>query len=128
MPKNFDELTDVNKYDYDFVVRGETFTFMELSPRAMAAVDGILESTNGNDENALQIWDRFSNQIEAFLPPEQRERWRELYTREEEPITVRHLIAIRNWLVEVQTGDRPTKAPSPSSSGRGKTAVSSKDA
>ena len=42
-----------------------------------------------------------------------------------EPVTIGQMNAILTWLMEEQTG-RPTEAPSPSDSGPGKTAASSK--
>jgi len=68
-------------------------------------------------------------QILLFIDPADggHERWAELRAREESPVTIGQLNSILTWLMEEQTG-RPTEPPSPSASGRGRTAASSKAA
>jgi hypothetical protein len=63
-------------------------------------------------------------QILLFLEDEEHERWKVLRKREKEPVTIVQINAILTWLMEEQTG-RPTQTPSPSASGRGRTAASS---
>lgn len=124
MPKNFDDLLG---NDYEFTVRGEKFTFRDLSAREFAAVDEILQDAKNGKEDDRTMWDRFSEQIAYCLPDDQRERWLTLYNRDEEPVTVGQLIGMRNWLLEVQMERDPTKAASTSGPGRGRTAASSRE-
>jgi hypothetical protein len=119
MPRNFDELLSNEK---TFVVRGETFTFTDVRPEVLTSLGQIDE--NG-DPNA--VWKAQDDQIMKFLVPEDHERWKNLRERNENPITMAQFNAILEYLVESQT-DRPTQTPSPSASGRGRTAATSKAA
>ncbi len=119
MPKNFDELLS---QDRTFTIRGETFSFQDVSPEILTTFDS---STNGDDDNA--VWNLMDAQIGLFLKESDRERWQTLRARAEEPVTIAQITAVLTWLMEEQTG-RPTNPPSPSVSGRGKTAASSKAA
>jgi hypothetical protein len=119
MARNFD---DVLSQDREFTVRGEKFSFQDVRPEVLS---GFEISTNGDEE--LSVWKVLTDQILLFLPTADHERWLTLRERETEPVTIAQLQEIIKWLVEAQTG-RPTEAPLPSASGRGKTAGSSKGA
>ena len=124
MPRNFDELLSK---DRTFTVRGQSFTWRDVKPEVLTLFDSeaILGKNGDSDETA--VWKLIDAQILLFIEPGQHESWAKLRAREEEPVTIQQLNAILEWLMEAQTG-RPTETPSPSASGRGKTAASSKDA
>lgn len=124
--KNFDELLSV---DRTFTVRGQTFTWTEVRPEVLSAMGRSLASqSEGEDsEDDEAAWKAIDDQIKMFLIDEDRERWDTLRARDEEPVTIKQVNAILQYLVEEQT-DRPTEMPSPSVSGRGKTAPTSKAA
>lgn len=116
MPRNFDELLS---QDRTFIVRGETFTWRDVRPEVLTELSGI------DEEDPKAAWEALDRQIMLFIVPEDHERWMRLRAREDEPITVRQLGAIFEYLVGEQT-DRPTQTPSPSVPGPGKTVRSSK--
>ena len=118
--KNFDELLP---QDHTFTIRGEKFTFKDVSPEV---IQNWVEETNGKDD--ITVWEQQDKQILVFLADEDRERWLELRKRQEDPITIAQQNAVLTWLFEGATGNRPTEAASPSPSGRGRTAPSSKGA
>lgn len=119
MPKNFDELLS---QDHTFIVRGETFTWREVRPEVLTSLRK-LEIDDETDPNL--VWEALDEQIMKFLVPEDRERWKRLRQNEDTPITIRQLNAILEYIISEQT-ERPFEMPSPSVSGRGRTAVSSK--
>lgn len=125
MARNFDDLVSQER---TFVVRGETFTWRDVRPEILTAFQ---PSENGDDkkdpEDNSGIWKQLDEQIQLFLVPEDVERWTNLRAREENPVTIVQLNAILEWLVGEQT-ERPSQTPSPSDSGRGKTARSLKAA
>ena len=108
--------------DRQFKVQDQTFVWRDVRPEVLTAFD---MDANGDDPNS--VWKLMDAQILLFLEEEGHERWAKLRAREESPVTIGQLNALLTWLMEEQTG-RPTEAPSPSVSGRGKTAVSSKGA
>lgn len=127
--KNFDELLTP---DRTFTVRGQTFTWVEVRPEVLSAMGRSLAavSPNGDSEASEEeqddaAWKSIDEQIKLFLIPEDRERWDTLRSREEEPVTIKQVNAVLQYLVEEQT-DRPTQEPSPSATGPGKTARSSR--
>jgi hypothetical protein len=125
VPKTFDDLVSNER---TFIVRGETFTWRDVRPEVLTA---FTPSENGKEageeEDNSGIWRTLDEQIMLFLVTEDRERWENLRAREDNPVTIVQLNAILEWLVGEQT-DRPTQTPSPSGSGRGKTAPSLKAA
>jgi hypothetical protein len=118
--RNFDELLSD---DRTFTVRGQTFTWIEQRPEVISGMSTALEGI-GDEEDQAAAWARIDDQILLFLIPEDHDRWRELRSRTEEPVTIKQINAIISYLVEEQV-DRPTPTPSPSASGRGRTARSS---
>lgn len=121
MPKNFDDLISGER---TFVVRGETFTWRDVRPEILTAFTPTETAEEGKDpEDNSGIWKQLDEQISLFLVPEDVERWNNLRAREDNPVTIVQLNAILEWLVGEQT-ERPTQTPSPSGSGRGKTARS----
>ncbi len=122
MARNFDELLSQER---TFVVRGETFTWRDVRPEILTA---FKPETNGKDpEDTSVIWKQLDDQIGLFLVPEDVERWNNLRSREDNPVTIVQINAILEWLVGEQT-ERPTQTPSPSGSGRGRTGPSLKAA
>lgn len=119
MARDFDELLPK---DRSFKVRGETFDFQDVGPEVLTAFE---PSTNGAEEDPNAIWKLMDEQIMLFLKESDRERWRTLRARTEQPVTIAQINAILTWLMEEQTG-RPTEQPSPSAPGRGRSAASSK--
>ena len=113
--RNFDELLSSER---TFVVRGETFTWQDVRPEVL---DHILTPS----ENGADMWEKQDETILRFLVPEDHERWKNLREREKDPITIAQFNAILEFLVEAQT-ERPTETPSPSATGRGKRAASSR--
>lgn len=125
--KNFDDLLSDER---TFVVRGETFTWKDVRPEVL---DSILRA-NANGAGAegeekegeeSSMWANQDTLILEFIVPEDHERWKKLRARDEEPITIRQFNAILEHLVSEQT-DLPTTPPSPSVTGRGSTAATSK--
>lgn len=122
MPKSFDDLISQER---TFVVRGETFTWRDVRPEILTAFapTETPEPKEGETPDNSAIWKQLDEQIELFLVPEDVERWQKLRAREDNPVTIVQLNAILEWLVGEQT-ERPTQTPSPSGTGRGKTARS----
>lgn len=116
MPRNFDDLLTAER---TFVVQGETFTWRDVRPEVLDTILAI----NGDGN----MWEQQDQMVLHFIVPEDHERWKNLRAREDKPITIAQFNAILEYLVEAQT-ERPTETPSPSASGRGKRAVSSKAA
>lgn len=119
---NFDDLLS---QDHTFTVRGQTFGWREVKPEVLSTMGESL--TKVNDDDPLAGWVAIDEQILLFLVPEDHEKWKTLRAREEDPITIKQLTAILDYLVGEQS-DRPTQTPSPSAVGRGRTAASSKAA
>ena len=115
--KDFNELL---AQDREFKVQDQTFTWKDVRPEVLTAFE---INANGDDPSA--VWGLMDRQILLFLPPEEQEKWKKLREDEEKPVTIAQINAILTWLMEEQTG-LPTEAPSPSASGRGSTAASSK--
>ncbi len=119
MPRDFDS----ERYeDLEFIVAGESFKMKYVRPEVLAAWED--EAAADKSEDALKQMDA---RIKLFLDDSNGaiERWDKLRTREDNPISMGQINEILLWMVEVQSG-RPTSVPSPSASGRGKTAASSK--
>lgn len=107
--------------DLDFEVCGEKFTCKTVRPEVLAAwEDAAIPETA---VAALQVVDE---RILAFLADGngQHDRYKAMREREENTPSMGQLRAILEWMVEVNS-DRPTEPPSPSASGRGKSAASS---
>jgi hypothetical protein len=124
MSRNFDELLPP---DHTFTVRGQTFSWKEVRPEVLSAMGIALGKVEDDGEDPNIGWAAIDDQILLFIVPEDHDKWRELRAREEEPVTIKQLNAILDYLIGEQS-DRPTQTPSPSASGRGRTAASSKAA
>lgn len=120
---DFDELL---ADDHTFTVRGETFTWTEVKPEVLSAMGQALTSVN-DDEDPNAGWAAIDEQIMLFIDPSDHEKWKTLRAREEKPVTIKQINAILDYLIGEQS-DRPTQTPSPSASGRGRTAATSKAA
>jgi hypothetical protein len=119
MPRNFDQ--DKSE-DLEFVIAGETFKMKYVRPEVLASWED--EPDAEKSEDALKQMD---NRIKLFLDDSNGalEKWDNLRQREDNPVTMGQINDLLLWMVEVQSG-RPTIQPSPSATGRGKTAASSK--
>ena len=109
--------------DLSFKIRGETFKMRYVRPEILQSWES--ENIEGAAEaDALKILDE---RIVFFLDQngDSSARWEALRKRDDDPVTLGQLTELVTWMVEVQSG-RPTTAPSPSASGRGRTAASSK--
>jgi len=109
--------------DLTFKIRGETFKMRYVRPEILQSWEN--ENIDGASEaDALKVLDQ---RIVFFLDQngDSGERWGKLRERDDDPVTLGQLTELVTWMVEVQSG-RPTTPPSPSASGRGRTAVSSK--
>lgn len=124
MSRNFDELLAP---DHTFTVRGQTFSWKEVRPEVLSAMGIALGKVEDDGEDPNVGWAAIDDQILLFIVPEDHDKWRELRAREEYPVTIKQLNAILDYLIGEQS-DRPTQTPSPSASGRGRTAASSKAA
>lgn len=115
MARNFDsELPE----DLTFTAAGETFTLALASPQVLGEFEDLEKVTTGAEAVA-----RARLRTTTFIQEGDRERWEKLL--DEGRIPYRQLEAIQTWMVEIQTG-RPTVQPSPSDSGPGGTAVTSR--
>lgn len=121
--KNFDDLLAA---DHTFTVRGVTFTWREVKPEVLTMMGRTLENVN-DEEDPNAGWTAIDEQILIFLDPSDHDKWKELRARDEQPVTIKQINAILDYLIAEQT-DRPTQTPSPSAPGRGRTAASSKAA
>lgn len=117
--KNFDEMLPT---DREFTVGGETFHWRNVRPEVLSAF-----ASDAEDDDPNAGWKMIDGRILQFLEPAEHDRWRELRGREDNPVTIGQLQSVVTWLLETQSA-RPTSPPSPSASGRGKTADTSKAA
>jgi hypothetical protein len=109
--------------DLSFKIRNETFKMRYVRPEILQSWEN--ENIEGAAEaDALKVLDE---RIVFFLDQngDSAGRWDALRKRDDDPVTLGQLTELVTWMVEVQSG-RPTLPPSPSGSGRGKTAASSK--
>jgi hypothetical protein len=118
--RNFDDLLSQER---TFVVRGETFTWQDVRPEVLDTILRVSPNGDGKEgeEKEQDMWAAQDKMILEFLVPEDHERWQNLRSRDKDPVTIAQFNAILEFLVAEQT-DRPTQPPSPSGSGRGKTA------
>lgn len=121
--RDFDE---AKAADREFRVGGKVLRWKYLKPEVLQE---LAESFNDSDEKAdvKSQWVKVDGQVTAFLENDSRQTWKELRARDDDPVTSVQIREIIEWLIEVQTS-RPTVTPSPSVSGRGETAVTSKAA
>lgn len=122
--KDFDEILATER---EFKVVGETFRWHDVRPEVLTEFDAEPEEDKDGTADPNAAWKLIDRRILVFLSPEDRKRWVELRKRDENPVTIAQLNEIWTWLLEAQVA-RPTETPSPSASGRGPTAVSSKAA
>lgn len=125
MPKDFNDLLAT---DRQFKVRDKTFTFVDVKPEVLTLFDAeAAVNGNGKEEDDALVWRLLDAQIMLFLDESGQKEWQDLRARDTEPVTIAQMNGILTWLLEQQTG-RPTETPSPSASGRGRTAATSKAA
>jgi hypothetical protein len=114
--RNFDEVLETNLV---FTLRGEEFTLRDVRPEVIASwEDEDAPTTAAEGLAAIDV------KIKTLLAPEDVERYDALRAREDEPVNLRQLKALVEWIVEVQS-DRPTEAPSPSDGGAGRRGATS---
>ena len=122
--KNFDE---EYKPELTFTIGGEDFHVSYVRPEVLAGWGDEItgRETPPTEVEALAIMD---GRIKGFLNSNgDAARWDEIRARDADPVTGAQMNGLLMWLIEVHS-DRPTIPPSPSASGRGRTAASSKDA
>lgn len=119
MARNFDE---ERQQDLGFIIRGENFTMVMVRPEVIGSWEDQDIPVKSMDAIAFT-----SDKIKQFISNSDgsHDRWDALRAREEDPISLGELNELLVWMVEVQSA-RPTRSPSPSSTGRGRTAASSK--
>jgi hypothetical protein len=114
--RDFDEV----KPELEFKIGGEEFTARRVRPEVLATFE-----VNVPDDSAQAIV-LLDERIGAFLASdEDRERYKTLRCREEDPVTIGQLNALLEWMLEASS-DLPTQQPSLSAVGPGATAASSK--
>lgn len=114
------DFDDVLETSLTFTIRGETFTLRDVRPEVIAAWED-----EENAPTAAAGLTMLDDKIAVLLASDDdRTRWRELREREENPVTLRQVKALVEWIVEVQS-DRPTEPPSSSPAGRGRPEASS---
>ena len=115
--RNFDEEIE---QDLSFQIGGEKFTMRYVRPEVLAAWE-----SEDVDSTSAELLKQQDTRIIAFLgDAEQGKRWEALRAREENAVPMVQVNELLRWMVEVQTS-RPTTPPSPSESGRGRTARTS---
>ncbi len=94
-----------------FKLGGENFAIVDVSWEDVNRWEDSdpADTAKGNTEQTIQF-------VLEFLLPEDEERFRELVSRKEDPITTGDLLGLTRWLLEQHTA-RPTMQPG--SSGRG---------
>lgn len=119
MPRDFDQ--DLSQ-DLEFKIGGEVFKMKYVRPEVLASWED--EQAADKSTDALEQMD---SRIKLFLDASNGalERWDTLRDREDNPVSMGQINDLLLWMVEVQSG-RPTIQPSPSVTGRGRTAASSK--
>lgn len=115
--KNFDldlKREERSQRDRTFQIGGEHFVMrVGVRPEVLAAYDDLTEESTAVD--GINVMDEvILSHIEDINGAH--DRWRELRTRDDDPVTVDDLAALVEWLLAEQTG-RPTQRPS--ASGRG---------
>ena len=99
-----------------FKLAGETFTI-----RPFVRADTLAAAGRVSDKSSIaDDVDAFDELIVGFLEDADHERYLALRRRETDPVTFNDLMELAAWMVETSSG-RPTRQPSPSTAGPGKT-------
>lgn len=119
--RNFDEILET---DLEFQIGGEQFKMRYVRPEILASWED--EPIDSKSDELLK---RQDERICAMLNGDDgsRDRWMALRGRDDDALPMVQLNELLRWMIEVQTS-RPTTTPSPSATGRGKTAATSKAA
>lgn len=119
--RNFDEILE---QDLEFQIGGEKFKMRYVRPEILA-----MWEDEPIDEKSADLLKRQDERIIAMLNGDDgsAKRWQDLRAREDSALPMVQLNELLRWMIEVQTS-RPTNTPSPSVSGRGRTAPTSKAA
>lgn len=120
------KFSDSLEAEHEFEFAGELFKWQFVHWDVLTGiVDG--GSENGSDPTATESVKQITESIPNFIDTEDgKQRMQTLLAGKVKPIPIGQVNALYEWLLEVTSG-RPTETPSPSESGRGKTAVSSKE-
>lgn len=94
-----------------FVINGERFGIQAVSFEDVANYQDAPVKDKQTEANAETV-----EFIEAFIVPDDKERWKELAARKTNPLTTGDILGIARALMEIHS-ERPTIQPS--SSGRG---------
>lgn len=99
-----------------------------LAERRRARIDELIAEGKTRDEAELEVSDDETlvesfedviDRIAVYLEPSEVDSFKSVLNDREKRITIAQLQALMVWLQEVQTPDRPTNTPAPSSPGPG---------
>lgn len=149
-PQNFDEFYNGNRA---FILGGQTYHWVPLHWRewgalidARAAEEDKREKARqkkieklkaeGKDVEALDVeleddetlienFEKVVERCAVYVDPSESDSFKATINDPEKRITIAQLNGLMVWLQEVQTPDRPTSTPSPSSPGPGRAGVTS---
>lgn len=111
--------------DRDFKIGGEVFRAKaSVRPEVLVPFDEIGEETTSTETLAI-IDELVVNMLEPNDDSEA--RYRALRERADDAVSLDDLQELAKYLVEVQTGGRPTEQPGDSSAGPGNTGTNSTD-
>lgn len=105
--------------DRSFVVGGETFVYRGSSSYTVLGQIG-----NDEEMSPTELIGIMEQALLKMIEPGQEERFLAAIRSDTDPLTFGDLTALVRWLTEQQT-ERPTQAPSPSTSGDVATSTSS---
>lgn len=119
--KNFDKVRRERiDRDREFIIGGETFAYRSgVRPEALVpwfqlqSGESLVGETRLSQEQQLKVMD---DTVLAFLEEGQAEKWASVRMSVENPVTLKDIDALIEWLIEEQTG-RPTEPLSDSSPG-----------
>lgn len=106
----------------------------EQDQKRREAIDALVASGKPLAEAELEVDDNLTlvesmesviKRITLYLEPGEVESFKAMVDDRTKRVTIAQLNALHVWLQEVQTPDRPTDTPAPSSPGRGKPGATS---
>ena len=120
--KNFDDDRAARAAaDRSFQIGGETFVMkVGVRPEVLADYEKL-----GSNDSAVESLKVIDTLILDFVETDGDavDRYHAIRARDDDPITLRDMTDLVDWLVKEQTGRTPTLPPSPSAPGRKRTAT-----
>jgi hypothetical protein len=118
--KNFDEARAARAAeDRSFTIGGESFVRkVGVRPEVLADYENV-DAAGSATDTLVEIDKIVLEMVEDV--DDGHSRYRALRARTDDPITLLDMTDLVQWLIEEQTGRRPTPPPSPSSRSRGGT-------